>query len=111
MFRGGSIDEQRSDAQRSEIVDGEPEHRQENRWIAVLRTGCQGVAPTAHRWFVVPAQAFPAKNAESSNDPDRAGWVPLNDRRVEHVRKHRNVALRAGGSVENDQLVPAVIAA
>jgi hypothetical protein len=57
---------------------------------------------------VVPAQAFPAQNAESSNDPDRAGRMPLNNRRVENVGKHGNIAFRASGSVEHDQFVPTV---
>ena len=56
----------------------------------------------------MPAQAFPPKNTEPSNHPDRAGRVPLNNHRVERVRKHCNVALRASRSVEHDQLVPAV---
>ena len=63
------------------------------------------------RWLVVPAEALPAQHAEVADDPDRPGRVALDDRGVERLGQHHQVALRAGGPVEDHPLVAVVRAA
>ena len=107
----GPIDEQRPDAPRSEVVDGELEHRLEHLGIAVVRARGHGVDPAADGRLVVPAEAAPAQHAEASDDPDEPVGVALHDRGVEHAGQHDEVTLGAGGTVEHHPLVRAVGAA
>ena len=78
---------------RSEVVHGELEHRLEHCGIPVLRARGDRIDPTAHRRLVVPIEALPAQHTEVSDDPDRPGGMPLNDRGVEHAGQDDEVAL------------------
>ena len=105
------VDEERADAHRPEVVDGELQEILDHGRVAVLGARGDGVDPCARRRFVVPTEALPAQHAEGADDPDRPRRVALHDRGVEHLREHDEVAFGAGGSVEDHPLVGAVGAA
>ena len=105
---GGSVDEQRADAQRSEVVDRELQEVLDHLGVAVLVVGDDCVHQAPRRRLVVPAEVAPAQHAEAPDDahPDRR--VALHDRGVEQLGEHHQVSLRAGRPVEHHPLVGSV---
>lgn len=89
-------------------MDGELQHGFEHLGISVDRTGGDSIDPTVDRWLVMPAQALPAEHAARPDDPDRPGWVTLDDRSIEHTGQDDKIALGAGGAVEHHPLVRSV---
>ncbi len=107
----GPIDEQRTDPERTEVVDREGQHRLEHGRVAFGGISSESIEPAGHRRLVMPADTLPAQNARRSDDPDRPRGVPLNDCCLEHAGHHDKVPFRPRWAVEHDPLVVVVRAA
>ena len=107
-LRAGPVDEKRADAPRTEVVNGELQHRLEHVTLARERRRSDAVEPCRDGWLVMPRQLDPTEDAEAPHEPNRAGGMPLHDRGVQHGGQHYEIAFGGGGPVEQHPLVVAV---